>query len=391
MSVIIEAKNRWLVLFVFMIAHGVNDGFLWILPPLLPAIREHFQLSYTEMGAFLTVYRFVGNVFQAPAAYLVHLASIAIVLVSGLLLMSAGMFVASLSPTYAALVWISTAGGVGRSTYHPLAVTILSRIFGRQAFGRAMGLHLSGSQIGMVVAPFIVGLLLSRYSWRLPLQLWSLLGVSAGLMLFLFLRNQQLDLQIRGKSLGWPFFSKPMGIYLLASGTWGIAQSGFMAFLPLFLVDQRGYSTEAAAAVFGIMSFSGAVCRPFLGALMDWMGRRKPVVIGGFLISAISILILINVQTSWMLYGSVGLLGIFGSGHAGLADTFMIEMIPSHRREETLGFIYTLRMGVSSLSPVIVGFVSEQISFYNSFLCLAALGGLAALLISFAAERPVES
>ena len=45
-----QPRNPWLILVVFMVAHGVNDGFLWIIPPLLPAIREHFQLSYTEMG-----------------------------------------------------------------------------------------------------------------------------------------------------------------------------------------------------------------------------------------------------------------------------------------------------------------------------------------------------
>ncbi len=28
-------KNRWPILIAFMIAHGVNDGFGWIIPPLL--------------------------------------------------------------------------------------------------------------------------------------------------------------------------------------------------------------------------------------------------------------------------------------------------------------------------------------------------------------------
>jgi len=383
-------KNRWLLLAVFMMAHGVNDGFMWIIPPLLPAIREHFHLSYTEMGAFLTLYRFVGNIFQAPAAYLVHFTPISTIFVSGLLLMSVGMFIASMSTTFGSLVWISTVSGLGRATYHPLAVTMLSRLFGRDTFGRAMGLHLSGSSVGMVVAPFIVGLLLSRFGWRLPIQIWSCFGVMAGVGLYFFLRNQNGNLQPKGKKLSWPFFSVPMGMYLLAAGVWGIAQSGFMAFLPLFLVDHRGFSIEAAAAAFGVMSLSGAVCRPFLGATMDWMGRRKPVVIGGFIIAGLSLLALVVFESPTILYSSIVLLGIFGSGHAGLADTFMIEMIPSHRREETLGFIYTLRMGVASLAPVVVGFASEKISLQQTFLFLAAAGGLAALLLFPAPEKPVE-
>jgi MFS family permease len=253
-----------------------------------------------------------------------------------------------------------------------------------------MGLHLSGSAVGMVVAPFIVGLLLNRYSWRLPLQVWSVLGILAGSSLYVFLTKQRLNLQSQGKKLHLPFFSVSMSIYLVAASIWGIAQGGFMAFLPLFLVDYRGFSVGGAAAAFGTMSFFGAVCRPFLGALMDWMGRRKPVVILGFLVSGISIILFVTVETREVLYGCIVLLGIFGSGHAGLADTFMIEMIPSHRREETLGFIYTLRMGISSVSPLLVGFASEHITLQRSFFYLAAAGGLAALFISFAEEKPVE-
>ena len=374
-------RNRWFILFVFMIAHAINDGFGWIIPPLLPTIREYYHLSYTEMGAFYTIYRIVGNIFQTPAAYLVHLMPITVILVTGLLMSSAGMLVASFSPSYSGLVWISAVSGIGRSAYHPLAVTMLSRLFGRDAFGRAMGLHLSGSSIGMVVAPFIVGLLITRYSWRLPLQLWSLLGILAGVTLFVFLKGLKSELQPKEKQLAWPFYSGPLGAYLLAVAVWGIAQSGLMAFLPLFLVDHRHFNPVSAATAFGIMSFSGAVCRPFLGGLMDRMGRRKPVIIGGFIISGITILILVSFETQWCLYGALILLGIFGSGHAGLADTFMIEMIPSERREETIGFIYTLRMGIASLSPVAVGFASEKFSLYHSFFILAFAGGLAAALM----------
>ena len=385
-----QHRHRWFILMVFMLAHAVNDGFGWIIPPLLPAIRGYFNLSYTEMGAFYTLYRLFGSVFQAPVAYLVHLAPISAILVGGLLCSSVGMLLASLTSSYGRLVWISAISGIGRSTYHPLAVTLLSRIFGRDSFGRAMALHLSGSSAGMVVTPFLVWLLLSSYGWRVPLQVWSALGIVAALSLFVFLRHHGQDLQPEDKSLGWPFFSASLAIYLLAVGIWAVAQSGLLAFLPLFLVDYREFSTGTAAATFGIMSFSGTVCRPFFGALMDRMGRRKPVVIGGFIIATISILTIATMHNLWALYPAIVLLGIFGTGHTGLADTFMIEMIPSHRREETLGFYYTVRMGIGSLSPLAVGWTSERINLTNSFFILALVAGLSAVLLSLAEEKPIE-
>ena len=383
-------RHRWGILSMFMLAHAINDGFGWVIPPLLPAIREHFSLSYTEMGAFYTLFRFFGGFLQAPASYLVHLVPVSTVLVGGLLWSSAGMLLASFSATYVALVWISALSGIGRATYHPLAVTMLSRIFGRDFLGRAIGFHLSASAMGQVVAPFLVVLFLERFGWRVPLQVWSCLGLVAGVILFLYLKHQRFDFQSRGKKLRWPFFSRPLGIYLLALAVWGAVQSGIMTFLPLFLVDQRGFSTEKAAAVYGLMSLSGAICRPLLGALMDWTGRRKPVIIGGFIIGGLAILGITASKATWVMYLIFVLMGAFVSGHSGLADIFMIELIPSHRREETLGFVYTLRMGIGSTSPLIVGFLSEHIGSIQVFSILGVISILSALILSFAEEKPVK-
>ncbi len=381
-------KRHWAILAMFMLAHAVNDGFEWIVPPLLPAIREHFHLSYTEMGAFFTMFRVFGSVLQAPASYLVHLVSASTALVGGLLWTSAGMFLASLSASYAVLVWVSACSGIGRSTYHPLAVSMLARIFERDFLGRAIGFHLSSSALGQIVAPFLVVLLLERYGWRAPLQVWSFLGLAAGASLFSFLRHQRVDYQAKGKRLGWPFFSRPLWIFLVAMSIWGIAQSGMTTFLPLFLVDQRGFSVEKAAAVYGLTSISAVFCRPLLGALMDRMGRRKPVINAGFVISGVAIMGLATLETPWAVYPLFVLIGIFLSGHSGMADTFMVELIPAHRREETLGFAYTLRMGTASVSPVIVGLLSEHIGLTQVFLILGAISIMSAFVLALVEEKP---
>jgi len=385
-----KTDHRWPILIIFMIAHAVNDGFGWIIPPLLPFMRAYFHLSYSDMGAFFSVFRFTGSILQAPAAYLVHWMPASTVLAAGLIWSSLGMFLASFSMSYATLLWLSAVSGIGRAAYHPLAVAILSRVFGPDRLGRAVGLHLSGSGIGMVTAPLLVGLLLVHFSWRLPLQIWSVFGLLAGLGLAVYLRQYQQEINPKRSVFHWPFLSRALVIYLISASIWGIAQGGVMAFTALFLVDQHGFLPEAAAAVYGLMSFSGLICRPFLGALMDRMGRRKPVIIAGYIISGLSIMAIAGITQRWLLYIPLVLLGIFGVGHSGLADTFMIETIPSQRREETLGFVYTFRMGIGALAPLMVGVLSERVTIRYAFLILAALGGVAALLISRAEEKRIE-
>jgi MFS family permease len=342
------------------------------------------------MGGIFSLFRFTSSILQIPAAYLVHFFPASYVLTGGLLWSSIGMFLASFSTSYAALLWLTAISGLGRSTYHPLAVTILSRIFGRKSLGRAIGFHLSGSGAGMVVAPFLVGLLLARFSWRLPLQIWCGMGLLAGFGLAFFLRHHQKAINPDVRSFHWPFFSRPLGLYVLSSCVWGIAQGGILAFTTLFLVDDRGFRPESAAVTFGLMPLVGLACRPFLGGLMDRMGRRKPIIITGYVISATSILALVYITHQWLILAPLILLGIFGMGHAGLADTFMIESIPSLRREETLGFVYTLRMGIAAISPLLIGILAEIVGIETAFLFLSVIPWAAAGIILFADEKPLE-
>jgi len=356
----------------------------------LPAIREHFHLSYTEVGVLYTSFRVFSDILQAPLSYLVHLAPPYAIIAGGLFWCSIGMFLATLSISYGMLVWTFGAGGVGRAPYHPLAATLLSRVFGRDRLGRAIALHMSGSSIGQVAAPFLVGLLLTSYGWRLPIVLWSALGLLAGLALFFLLKRREESFSAPRKTLRLPFFSRPMAVYLLAVSLWGIAQSGLMTFLPLFLVDNRGLSKEKAAAVYGMMSLSSVIFRPFIGSVMDWMGRRKPVLVGGFIIAGLSIFGLTSVKSLWMMYVFIVLLGTFGSGHSGLSDTFLIEMIPSSRREETLGVTFTVRTVIAAPAPFIIGFASERLSMPTVFLILSAVPIFTALVLALAEEKPHE-
>ncbi|MEO0248668.1 MAG: hypothetical protein ABIN58_03795, partial [candidate division WOR-3 bacterium] len=91
-----------------------------------------------------------------------------------------------------------------------------------------------------------------------------------------------------------------------------------------------------------------------------------------------------------IMYLCIALLGVFGSGHSGLSDTLMIEMIPSHRREETIGFIFTVRMSIGSLAPILVGSIAERIPLPHIFMILAAVPLFTASILSFAEEKPAD-
>ena len=67
----------------------------------------------------------------------------------------------------------------------------------------------------------------------------------------------------------------------------------------------------------------------------------------------------------------------------------MIEMIPSSRREETIAFLFTIRMSTGALAPILVGFIAERIPLPHIFMALAVIPIFTASMISLAEEKPM--
>ena len=119
----------------FMLAHAANDGFNALFPPLLPLIREYYNLSYSELGGFMTLYRFFGGILQIPVGYLAYYIPSMTIMVSGLLWLSIGLLLSTFAKNYWALASSFSIAGIGASTYHPLSFSTLSKIFKKEILG----------------------------------------------------------------------------------------------------------------------------------------------------------------------------------------------------------------------------------------------------------------
>src|SRR6478609_5738174 len=58
------------------------------------------------------------------------------------------------------------------------------------------------------------------------------------------------------------------------------------ALLPVFLVVTLGTSVAAVGVIEGLAEATAAISRLFSGAVSDWVGRRKPLVLLGYGLSA---------------------------------------------------------------------------------------------------------
>ena len=273
--------------------------------------------------------------------------------------------------------------------------------------GRATGLVILGNAAGVIVMAPLVQLVISAWDWRAA---WVML---AGVMLLvgaipalLLVRRQPEDLRLEidggraedtteepAPARGEPevalsdiirtptFWLILVSLFLVATATSGIG---------LHLVPhltQQGLSAGAAVGAVSVMSISGALAALACG-LMAERASSKLLLILAYLLSAVSMWVLMGADNLPQTYLFAVLQGIVGSGINTLAPILWA----SYYGRASLGSIF----GVSRAAQVVgfaVGPLASAVvydrtdSYQGAFLALAAAAVAAALLLAMA-RRP---
>jgi NNP family nitrate/nitrite transporter-like MFS transporter len=246
-----------------------------IYSPLLPSIERELHLSHTEAASFfllITLGYAVMNVFSGFFASRVgHRSTI---LISALVVSSATVIIAvssSLLLMRAGLILV----GAGAGLYPPSGIATISSLVESKDEGKILSLHEYGQNLGFILAPLIVALLIPRVNWRICLLLVSLLGLSTG-VLFMILgrgggfRGEPPVLRNLSRILKLPSFW--IGAALLALGIG--ASIGLYSIIPTYLVFERGMNADLVNTIVGISRISGLVILLFAGYLIDRFGAR---------------------------------------------------------------------------------------------------------------------
>jgi MFS family permease len=383
-----DKKDRMWILLVFMFAHAANDGYNAIFPPLLPLIREHYNLSYAQLGGFLTAFRFFGDYLQLPVGYLVHFLPSVTIIISGLLWLSIGILLATFAGSYLTLTSCVSVAGIGRASYHPLSFSLLSRTFPGERLGRTIGLHMGASSAAWLIAPFLIILLANRYGWYWPLRLWSLYGISMAFLLLVVLRKRmEQERKVGGKALKLPFFSSSLVFYIISRMFWSMAREGIMnAFLPLFLVEKAHFSIKSATLYYIAMYGIELVARPTIGGVSDKIGKRKPLLLCEYVLCGILFLLLTFFQTKLILLIIILGMGLFAGTIPVVGHAYAIEMIPREQREKTLAFLFTANTATITFAPLLFGSLADYLGLTRAFMILPLLIGMSTFFLLFSKE-----
>ncbi|WP_300339136.1 MFS transporter [Accumulibacter sp.] len=147
-------------------AHGVSHFFHLLLPPLFPWLMHDFGLSFTGIGATMTLFFVVSAIGQALAGFLVDRFGAARVLGGGIACFLVAALLLSVVDGPLGLTLVAGLAGLGNSVFHPADFTVLNRHVSQPRLGHAFSIHGLSGNLGWALAPVFMTGIAATAGWR---------------------------------------------------------------------------------------------------------------------------------------------------------------------------------------------------------------------------------
>ncbi|HEY0277183.1 MAG TPA: MFS transporter, partial [Solirubrobacterales bacterium] len=293
----------------FSFAHGCADLCQGAVPALLPSLIAHRGLDLASATALVTAATIASSIVQPLFGIWSDRLDFPLLAPLGVVIAGLGLGVVGLTHSYAALAIALGVSGLGVALFHPEA----ARMAGRAGRGTARGMSYFsvGGNVGFAVGPLAVLLSVGVFGLGASPAL-AIPGLVAGAVLVRALRGQRAAAAAdRHRAHLHPGAEARAGSTARAGGAgarsvpadteaaravaqpehWGpftrltgaavtrtVAFFALQAFVPTYLIDQKGTSTTVATIALTTMLAAGAVGTLVGSRCADRWGRRLVLV-----------------------------------------------------------------------------------------------------------------
>lgn len=361
-------------------AHFMSHYYIIALAPLMPFVRDEYQVTYTEIGLAFAVFNIVTAVFQTPAGFLVdHLGARAL-LILGLAIGATTFVTAGLVDSFWVMIAMFAIAGMGNTVYHPADYALLSQHVPSDRIGQAFSLHTFAGMLGSAVAPASLLVMQNSWGWRGAFIGTGLLGFAVALLLLLVRDRSTAAAKTSTRPAS---DSSDAGWRLLLSGPI-LLNLAFFILLAMMSSGLYNYSVVALGALYGtpVTTANAALTGNLLlsaagvllgGLLVTHTTRHNLVATLGLIAMALSVVLVALVDlNSLALIAAMSLAGLFSGVIMPSRDMIVREVTPPGSFGKVFGFVTTGFNIGGIVSPLIFGAVMDHGSPRMVFLLVAA-------------------
>ncbi len=384
----VTPRKRWQTLFALSMGYFVDQGEGQAMSIFSPVLRQMWGLSFINLS-WITFVRSLLQSLSSPFwGYLSDRFSRRKVLFWGTGFWGIWTVVVGLTQNFGQLMIIRVISGIGLGCLMPATFSIMADTFQPKVRGRMLGILEAIGVIGIIVFTVGLGFLATEHLWRYGFFILGFASILSGVIIWFL-----VDEPVRGESepemkgqltkqdadkykarladvkkvLKIPTIWVAIIQGLAGSMPWVIMGS----FLIVWLVEERGLSTQTAPLVFGGVVIGTAISNVLGGVIGDFAEKISPKY-GRTFIGQISVFsgipftyYLFTRTANWDLMGLVVLcfftaLFISWPGK-GAKEPMMQGVVPPELRSTAFAVTTFIENGFAAIVALIFGYLADKI------------------------------
>jgi sugar phosphate permease len=358
---------RWVVLFIAWLSFlfSFMDRLTWA--NVAVSAGQSLGLSVAQLGVFVTAF-YVGYVIcNAVGGVMSDIVGGRATLTISMLALGASTFLFGFTSSLTMGITLQAVMGLAAGADYASCVKLIVNWFDRSSRGRAMGLLLVASSLGVTATNAIVPTLAAWVGWRGVYQALGIATVLIGVIAYALLRDRSvLLLTLTGFGAFW--------------GTWGFA---FWA--NALMIRGHGLTAVEAGLVMSLAGIAAMIGKPLIGLLADWLGgKEKSLTIGTLALFAAMLLVFGSLHDRLAFQIAAPLLGFGAFVYSPLLAVMVADVAGAALAGSATGLTASVWQLGSAIVPVVVGVIFQATgSFMAAFATLAAGPALAILCLLF--------
>lgn len=369
-----------------------------LLSPLLPLLRETFDVSYSELGLLTSAFGLSAVGMDLIATGFFNRRPLLQVLLQGIVVAGLGLLGCALAPSFYWMVAARALLGFGVSMARFALLTVMVTATPPTAQGQAHNLLEFSAIAGSTVSPTLSGLLAVFVHWRAAYSV-AVVFIVAAFAWVVYTRDalakamqitatphtshldsQPVSVDARPSTVSQD--TRAMLIAYLAAFVLSFIWGGFVSTaLPLYAGEVVGLSTSTL----GLVLTAGLVVDLLLLLPIGWLSDRfqsRTVLAPALSLLAAALLWLPQSSHVWgLLLVSLGLHAGFAAW--GMPSAVLAMLSQGHRLTRSMAWYRLLVDSAAVIAPWLIGLLIERAGYGSPSLCTAVVVALTAFCVAW--------
>ncbi len=391
----VSAKGKWQTLVALSLGYFVDQGEAQAMSIFSPVLRQLWGLSIMNLSLITFVRSLLQSLSSPFWGYLADKYKRKKVIFWGTGIWGIWTIMVGLTQNFGQLLAVRVISGIGLGCLMPATFSIVADTFAPKVRGKMLGILEAIGTLGIIIFAVALSTLATPEGWRWGFIILGAASVLSGLVILIFVKEPvrgAAEPEMKGKLtakdadryqttvdgikkvLAIPTIRVAILQGLAGSMPWVIMG----AFFILWLVENRGLSTQEAPLAFGAILIGMAFSAIIGGVLGDWAEKKSPKY-GRTIVGQISVFagipltyILLTQTAEWSmmqitLFCFITALFIGWPGK-GSKEPMMQGVVPPELRSTAFAATTFIESGFAAIIALLFGFLADKIDLQTAML-----------------------